>query len=125
MRFFRLLTVIVIVTILGGGFGAAVGGLVGFAVPSSINAMFGVQSAQTVQDPAATRAGQGKTVSLAIQKERGMAAEGAALGCAWGLIFGVAIGVLLGALDQIILIIRAWLASRPSAGINIGSSASK
>jgi len=121
MRFTRLLAVVVSVTLCGGIFGAAVGGLVGFAVPSSLKVMFGVgkttvptdaPQAQSSQTTGATGTGTTGTqghAGIGIERQSGMAATGAALGGAWGLILGMMAALLLAALDQVILVARAAL----------------
>lgn len=113
MRFIRFVLVAVIATLLLGAFGGAVGGLIGYAVPSSLNVMFGVGANQTQTDPAFSRAvGEDKTLSIEVQKQRGMTGVGAALGAAWGLILGLAIGLIIAVVDQIVLLIRAAVDSR-------------
>jgi hypothetical protein len=126
MRFTRLMVVVVSVTVCGGIFGAAVGGLVGSAVPSSLKVMFGVGKTRVQTDapaspvPTATPDAAGSTVTdtqghagVGIERQSGMAATGAALGGAWGLILGMMVALLLAALDQIILVVRAAMPRKP------------
>lgn len=123
MRFLRLLLVVTLVTLLGGLFGAGVGSLVGYAVPSSFHAGYGAGTpSETValpapaQDPALKSAGvaapaaQSPHVNVGFQFRSTHA--GAALGAAWGLVMGAIIGLILGIIDQVILAIRSIVSLR-------------
>ncbi|MEX1089711.1 MAG: hypothetical protein WEC36_10890 [Phycisphaeraceae bacterium] len=124
MRFFRLLLVVTAITVCGGVFGAAVGGLVGYAVPSSLKVMFGVEKDKLEPDAVALgqrEAAPGSVASsqqshtqfgVGLDTSTHMAPAGAALGGAWGLVSGAVAGLFLGALDQIIILIRAGWAAR-------------
>lgn len=125
MRFGRLLVVTIVITICGGVFGGMVGGLIGFATPSSIEAIFGVNTDQAAKD--AKLLSQSKTerneqpsnanetnetkVKVGVnmnpqQGDENMTAYGAALGGASGLIIGAIFGMMIATVDQILLVIR-------------------
>lgn len=114
MRFLRFFVIVILMTLFFGSFGAGVGGLVGYAVPSSISAMFGVKHHDIASDPAYARSAepQPMAMSIGVQKQRSMTSEGAALGAAWGLILGLGLGVIISLVDQLVLVIRYAVAAR-------------
>lgn len=109
MRFFRLLVVVLLITLAGGLFGATVGGLMGYAVPSGMKAMFGVDKYEVQNDPDITQRDGGTQVSLGMKLDGGggLLAQGAALGGAWGLVLGSMVALGVGLLDQLFLLLHA------------------
>ncbi len=118
MRFLRFFLVILAVTLLTGTFGGVVGGLVGFAVPSSLRVMFGMDEGgpnhmqssthssmmpPTADAPAHRTATSRTDVGVAVTSDSSMASAGAAMGAASGLVLGVLLGIVIGIADQIIL----------------------
>lgn len=111
MRFFRLLVVVILVTLCGGVFGAAVGGLTGYATPNALEVFFNVELEQTTDDLDAQRMDNestGTTVAVAASGDKSLAVYGASLGASFGLISGAVIGLGLGVLDQLILALNNW-----------------
>ena len=112
----RLLLVVTLTTLCGGSFGAAVGGLLGYAAPSGLDAMFNINTHHNAiadeQRMADSIEAQRTDASIALtprQPQEGVAAYGAALGGAWGLVLGAIVGLGLGVLDQIIVAVLAGL----------------
>lgn len=104
MRFFRLLVVVILVTLCGGAFGAAVGALVGFATPNALEVFFDVELESTSDDSDAQRAdNEGTTVAIAASGEKSFTVYGASLGASFGLICGAMVALVIGVLDQLIL----------------------
>ncbi len=109
MQFTRLILVVALSTAFSGLFGATVGGLLGYAVPSSLKVFFGVGSDELSKDKSFAREGEpakGTAATISVQPDRSIPMQGAAVGGAFGLILGVGIGVLLGIIDQIVLSLR-------------------
>ena len=119
MRFVRLFLVVLLVTLCGGVFGAAVGGLMGFATPNALEVVFDVELEQASADQDVARiensSGDATSVSVAATGERSLALYGASLGGSFGLIAGAVFGLGLGALDQIILALTAFARNRKAA----------
>lgn len=126
MRFGRLLVVTILITICGGLFGGAVGGLIGFATPSSIEAIFGVNTEQAVIDakslnqnvPAKNQNETKVKVGVNMNPQpatENMTVYGAALGGASGLILGAVFGMIIATVDQILLVIREKMKNTSSA----------
>ena len=107
MRFFRLLVVVVLITLCGGAFGGAVGGLVGFATPNALEVFFNVELEANTDDLDAQRLASahqdGTTVSIAASGEKNFAVYGASLGASFGLVIGAVVALIIGVLDQLIL----------------------
>lgn len=106
MQFSRLFLVLVFTTAVAGLFGASVGGLLGYAVPSSLRVFFGVGTEELSKEKAEREAAKGTGATIALQPDRSFAAQGAALGGAFGLVLGAIIGVILGIADQILSAMR-------------------
>jgi len=115
MSFARFLIVTALITMLGGLFGACVGGLLGFAVPSSLSVFFGSEShgGDAFKNPADVHSDPvGKKVAVGVDTQRNLLGQGAAIGGAFGLVFGALLGFLLGIVDQILHLVRGLINSR-------------
>ena len=115
MRFPRFILVLLLAVAGGGLFGASVGGLLGYAAPSSLKVFLGVEPWHLNQDyaarqkgaaPSPAAEGAGVRATVGLEEPQRLAAQGAAVGGAAGLILGVALGLALGALDQLLLFLR-------------------
>ncbi|MCY3023340.1 MAG: hypothetical protein NTW87_30545 [Planctomycetota bacterium] len=113
MNFGRFCLVLGLTICAAGVFGAVVGGLLGYAVPSSLNVIFGVSAQDLAKDKKLERApeeGAGvkkeASASINVSPDKSIAAQGAAVGGAFGLILGVLAGAVLGVADQIVLLLR-------------------
>ena len=130
MNFSRLFVVVIVVTLCGGAFGAAVGGLVGFAGPNSLSVFFGIQKPQVVEDTSqnnrarldAPPEGHTARFSVSPQRETNLASYGAALGGASGLVLGSMLGILLAVADQLILLFRE---RRPASLNHVNTSSGR
>lgn len=118
MSFFRLLAVTIGVAALSGLFGACVGGLLGYAVPSSLSMFFGSEGGK---DGKATTDGINRKVELGIDSQKNMAGQGMALGGAFGLVVGAVLGFILGIVDQVLLLVRGIFHARSTVGSTAGS----
>ncbi len=121
MNFLRLFLVVTLVTLVGGVFGATVGGLLGFAAPNSLEGFFGMEVAHgdppppvtnrtppTPPDEAATGYTQRARLGVGDPQRANFAASGAALGGASGLVIAAMFGIGIGLLDQGLLAWRQW-----------------
>lgn len=101
----RLIFVLILCIAFGGAFGAAVGGLLGYAVPSSIRVFVGVNKVDdSTKDQASEKSASAK---VGVDPEtRGFFTQGAALGGAFGLIGGALAGLIVGAIDQLLTVLR-------------------
>jgi hypothetical protein len=113
MNFTRFFLVLGLTICAAAVFGAAVGGLLGYAVPNSMNVIFGVSAQDLAKDRKLERApddGVGvkkeASASINVSPNKSIAAQGAAVGGAFGLILGAVAGVVLGVADQIVLLLR-------------------
>ena len=125
MQYSRLFLVLVLTTAVAGLFGASVGGLLGYAVPSSLRVFFGVGAEELSRDRTEREAAKGTGATIALQPDRSFAAQGAALGGAFGLVLGAVIGVVLGVADQILTAIREAKQGKANASgdrVQAGSS---
>lgn len=119
MNLARLFAVIIVVTLAGGVFGAAVGALIGYAAPSSVQTGVGIEGDPDVANGATGTRGEGH-VELDVQvdttHDRRWIAPATALGAGFGLICGAVLGTCLAGLDQILLLTReaARRARRPT-----------
>ena len=123
MAFYRLLIVTALVCILGGLFGASVGALLGYAVPSSLSVFFGTEATgKTDKSPRAETPAAGepinRRVELGVDSQKNMAAQGAAVGGALGLVAGAFLGFLLGIVDQTLHLIRGIFHARKEAALH-------
>ena len=123
MAFYRLLIVTALVSILGGLFGASVGALLGYAVPSSLSVFFGTDANAKhdknfhTETPAAGEP-INRRVELGVDAQKNMAAQGAAVGGALGLVVGAFLGFLLGIVDQSLHLIRGIFHARKEAALH-------
>jgi hypothetical protein len=130
MRVRRFLTVVLVAALFCAGLGAAVGGLLGAAVPESMPLF--VRSHRTAhgsEGASSAAAGAGAqdrerayvhSAAVGIGDPHsgtspGLAGRGAAFGAALGLMAGTLLGALLGLVDQGVLLVREGLALRPGA----------
>ena len=112
----RLMFVMGLCIAFGGGFGALVGGLVGYAVPSSLRVFVGVTKTDT--DASSSTQEKGASAKVGLDPEaHGLWQQGAALGGAFGLIGGALAGMIVAALDQLLTVLRSRQAhAGPAAG---------
>jgi hypothetical protein len=120
VRILRFFAVVAAVTLLGGAFGATVGGLFGFALPKEIRLSTRMETKESAQDPGEalreTTRGKAYEVGMGPESETSPARKGAALGGALGLTMGAVLGFLLGILDQILLRVVEWYGRRRETG---------
>ena len=101
----RLIFVMVLCIAFGGGFGALVGGLVGYAVPSSLKVFVCVTKTDT--DASSSTQEKGASAKVGLDPEaHGLWQQGAALGGAFGLIGGALAGMIVAAMDQLLTVLR-------------------
>jgi ABC-type antimicrobial peptide transport system permease subunit len=105
MRFGRFFAVVVLFILCGGAFGSAVGGLVGYAVPSSLKVFFGEVKKEKPPAPGELVIRDSET-TIGVAPQKGLPWQGAALGGAAGLVLGLLAGIFLAAVDQVITAIR-------------------
>src|SRR5437867_3521381 len=99
MSFFRLLVVTLLAVLLSGAFGACVGGLLGYAVPSSLSVFFGSEATGKAAGKTAEGAASepsSRKVQVGLEPQNNLALQGAALGGAMGLVVGAILGFMLG-----------------------------
>ena len=112
MSFVRFCFVLAVTICAAGIFGAVVGGLLGYAVPSSMKVIFGVSAHDSGKDKTEQTLAEGGGVqkeaqaSVLVNPEKSIAAQGAAIGAAVGLMLGAIAGVVLGVADQFVLLLR-------------------
>ena len=105
MNFLRFISVALIVTLCGGIFGAAVGGLIGYAVPTSLHAFFGVSKAEAAADD---KDRSSTKIEAGLGEGKNLWTQGAALGAAWGLVLGSFFGLIIAVADQVMITVRTW-----------------
>jgi hypothetical protein len=119
MKLFRFLFVVALMTLLGGAFGATVGGLFGYAMPRQLRFETRVESENTATGPDGTPQGTttGKAFEVGVgpEVEASPAMKGASLGGALGLVTGSILGFLLAFLDLALQRAMDWSARRREA----------
>jgi hypothetical protein len=106
MRFARLTVVTLLVTLSCGALGGAVGGLLGYAFPSSFGFAVDAQGAAGGQATETEKGGVQGQAAVQLQPPRSFTTIGGAVGAAFGLLGGAILGLLLGAVDQALLALR-------------------
>jgi len=116
VRILRFFLVVAALTLVGGGFGAVVGGLFGYALPHEIRLSTKVETQEAPGDGGASprERTQGKAYEVGVGpgEDSSAAAKGAALGAALGLTLGAILGLLVGILDQVLLRAFEWYGRR-------------
>lgn len=122
MKIIRFFCVVLIVSVACGLFGATVGGLLGYAVPSGV--LVGARSIEerrveadtTAEEDSSKFRGVGVKLDEAAGEEKSPAARGAAMGAGFGLVIGAILGLPLALIDQFASLAAGWFARREDAG---------